>query len=189
MSIRESVPAKQARILFISDQVQPKLVAYIFGQAGVYVDHVAQLGTNMVQVAVRYSEEADMEKLLQAKGPARVYRIEADCTYVTKSGEPHMWTDRSSQFLDAAARRILPIVKGRTVCVFSDDKPLRNAFYRSVAKINTEGGFGCSFDYNQYDDRIVLRQISLPPKKHSRWCRYRILVCIDQYTRKMPRFP
>jgi len=54
-------------------------------------------------------------------------------------------------------KNMLHLYPGKTFCIASKDKKLRQLFYEKAVQINEEDDLGCSFDYDEYDYTLEIR--------------------------------
>ena len=79
-------------------------------------------------------------------------------------------------FASTNVMNMMGLKPGATFRIKSDNKQLRGLFYQKALQHNEEHGFGCGFDYDEYDYTLEIRAYKkYRDKEHIGWAIFTIL--------------
>jgi hypothetical protein len=170
MSIVEKRPEDVTKLLIAGNhRISPQRLSFICGQVGVYVEHLLPLENNRAIATVHYHNASQVDALLLSVKTMSVWRIFksaplslAKRTDKTKPQQPQdsktpQLKPLTQAFVDRTVVNALSLLKGRTLRIMADDKELRKRFYDSAVKLNSEGDFKCTFDFEKYDVGFTIK--------------------------------
>ncbi len=159
-----------------------KLLLYTLPQYGLYIQSLVPIPIcyedGVQEFPIRYEDEDQFEdtklRFEDAKLPYVVtVRTEdlsrvADFIQECPGFRAYRIFKHGMNFRDIAKKNVIGIIcettknmlhlyPGKTFCIASKNKKLRQIFYEKAVQINEEYNLGCSFDYDEYDYTLEIR--------------------------------
>lgn len=148
------LPGKLGKLL-VYGVTDDNYLAFQLGKEGIYLARTTPIVTTddprlQPKIAViRYENHEDVYSFL-SKTDILSFRVFKVATFKTKA--------RTRAFFYTIANNILGLAKGKVIRIKSKHPKLRKELYDIAVIVNTEGNFGCSFDYDEYDVVLELRK-------------------------------
>jgi len=103
-------------------------------------------------VTVRTQDMSRVADFIQEHKEFQMYRI-----FKHSFAYQNLDKDNVIGLVCETTKNMLHLFPGKTFCIKSDNKELRQLFYEKAVDINEEDGLGCSFDYDEYDYTLDIR--------------------------------
>jgi len=155
------IPKNYGKLL-ISGVSDPYYLAYRLGKFNIYLQLFRRIETEPkprvpVLVTVRYEKEEDLVAFIdELSKEAHVRRVFKSGKYFRKDQ-----VNMHKNFLFRVADNLLGLTKGKIIKIKCKDSELRKLFFEVLKEANQKGGFGCTFDYDQYDLEVELRSYNV----------------------------
>jgi len=108
-----------------------------------------------MMAVIRYNADKDIYCFLK-NTDILSFRIFKHAIFKTKA--------RTKAFFYSVANNILGLAKGKVLRIKSKHQKLRKELYDIAVKVNEEGKFECSFDYDKYDLLLELKKFNTKDK-------------------------
>jgi len=163
------------------NQCFPKLLAFYLGRYDIYLqdlDPVMKVGRNQSDKSfrphfaiVRTLNEDNIVKFIQENPEFQAHKIFKHGIYFDKLEDVY-------GLIANSVKNALSLRPNKTFYIKSLNQDLRDTAYKMATQFNEEEGFGCSFDYDEYDYVLELKKYI---RDNGKWA-----VIIIMYGEDMP---